>query len=58
MRYYVGVGHVSCRFAVRSARRMIQGGAEPAGWRCDLFAGRLFGTCKSRGRILHWAGAK
>jgi hypothetical protein len=56
--YYVGVGHVSCRFAVRSTRRMIQGGAKPRGWQCDLFAGRLFGTCKSRGRIFHWAGAE
>jgi hypothetical protein len=56
--YYVGVGHVNCRFAVSSARRMIQGGAKPKGWRCAVFAGRLFGTCKSRGRIFHWAGAE
>jgi hypothetical protein len=56
--YYVGVGHVNCRFAVTSARRMIQGGAKPKGWRCAVFAGRLFGTCKSQGRIFHWAGAE
>lgn len=54
--YYVGVGHVNCRFAVRSARRMIQGGAKPKGWRCGLAGG--FGTCRSRGRIFHWAGAE
>jgi hypothetical protein len=56
--YYVGVGHVKCRFAVRSARRMIRGGAKPTGWRCDLRAAPTFGTCKSRGRIFHWAGAE
>jgi hypothetical protein len=56
--YYVGVGHVNCRFAVSSARRMIQGGAKAKGWRCAVFSGRLFGTCKSRGRIFHWAGAE
>jgi hypothetical protein len=56
--YYVGVGHVNCGFAVRSAKRMIQGGAKPKGWRCTLSAGRLFGTCKSRGRVFHWAGAE
>jgi hypothetical protein len=56
--YYVGVGHVNCRFAVSSARRMIQGGAKPKGWRCAVFSGRLFGTCKSRGPIFHWAGAE
>jgi hypothetical protein len=56
--FYVGVGHVKCRFAVRSARRMIRGGAKPRGWRCNFSAGRLFGTCKSRGRIVHWAGAE
>jgi hypothetical protein len=56
--YYVGVGHVKCRFAVRYARRMIRGGAKPTGWRCDLRAAPTFGTCKSRGRIFHWAGAE
>jgi hypothetical protein len=56
--YYVGVGHVKCRFAVRSARRMILGGPKPSGWRCDLRARPTFGTCKSRGRIFHWAGAE
>jgi hypothetical protein len=56
--YYVGVGHVRCRFAVRSARRMIRGGTRPRGWRCDLRALPTFGTCKSRGRIFHWAGAE
>jgi hypothetical protein len=56
--YYVGVGHVRCRFAVRSARRMILGGTRPRGWRCDLRARPTFGTCKSRGRIFHWAGAE
>jgi hypothetical protein len=56
--YYVGVGHARCRFAVRSARRMIRGGPKPRGWRCDLRAAPTFGTCKSRGRIFHWAGAE
>jgi hypothetical protein len=56
--YYVGVGHVRCPFAVRSARRMIQGGAKPRGWRCSFSGGRTFGTCTSRGRIFHWAGAE
>jgi hypothetical protein len=56
--YYVGVGHVKCRFAVRSARRMIREGPKPTGWRCDLRAAPTFGTCKSRGRIFHWAGAE
>ena len=37
---------------------MILGGAKPRGWRCETFAGRLFGTCMSRGRIFHWAGAE
>jgi hypothetical protein len=34
------------------------GGAKPKGWRCTVFAGGLFGTCKSPGRIFHWAGAE
>jgi endonuclease YncB( thermonuclease family) len=56
--YYVGVGHVRCPFAVRSARRMISGGAKPRGWRCTIHAGGLFGTCTSLGRTFHWAGAE
>jgi hypothetical protein len=56
--YYVGVGHVRCRFAIRSARWMIRAGAKPRSWRCDLRAAPTFGTCKSRGRIFHWAGAE
>jgi hypothetical protein len=60
--YYVGVGHVSCRFAVRAVRRMVRGGPRPAGWhgrgplRCR--PSQEFGHCYSRGRVFHWAGSE
>ena len=55
--YHIGVGHVSCRFAIRAVRRMKWGGRKPGGWRCPGYrAGSYngFGRCYSRGRAFVW----
>jgi hypothetical protein len=54
--YYIGVGHVTCRFAVRAVARMKRGGPKPRGWRCtdNRATRRHWGTCRSGGRIFHW----
>jgi hypothetical protein len=54
--YYIGVGHVRCRFAVRAVARMKRGGARPRGWRCtgNRATRRHSGTCRSSGRVFHW----
>jgi hypothetical protein len=54
--YYIGVGHVTCRFAIRSVRRMERGGPAPRRWRCagNRASRRHTGYCRSRGRVFHW----
>jgi hypothetical protein len=54
--YYIGVGHVRCRFAVRAVARMKRGGSKPLGWRCtgNRATRRRVGTCRSGGRVFHW----
>jgi hypothetical protein len=54
--YYIGVGHVTCRFAVEAVARMKRGGLKPRGWRCtgNRASRRHVGTCRSAGRIFHW----
>ena len=53
--YYVGAsGGVTCGLARRVAAKAIRGG-QTRGWRCTYAAGRGFGHCHRRGRIVHWA---
>jgi hypothetical protein len=65
-KYYVGVGHVSCRFAKRWTRRMTTQNWSPwrLGWRCGANTSgggprfnKSFGTCVRGGRIFHYAPA-